>query len=210
MSHQPDNQPLLVSYPRHTPTTWSNSSPLDPALNVAIRHIATKCLPSGWDQVERFEDAPTTLQAVTEYATRNGRLCIATEDSEGTIYDCADTNHHLRAWHDSVHYRHQLRFDVAGEAAATYIQCAQLYRVYGDNDRSRHWCSLLLADILGLVIHYQRTRRWPKNKRAGTINEAKNWKFIAAEIADTIAADPANHEQLALELAARTWGPGKA
>jgi len=194
---------FIVTYPTRTPTSFP-SNPLDPALNVAVRHMAMRCCPAGWDTVEKFEDAPTTLQAVTEYATRNGRLCIASEDSDGTIYDCADTNHHLRAWHDSVHFRHQIGFHVAGEAAATYVQVAQLYRVYGVNAESRRWAELLLADILGLVIHYQRSRRWPKHKRNGTINEAKNWTFVAKEISEQCLGG--GHEYAALELAAKTWG----
>jgi len=193
---------MLVTVPRHTPTSFP-FNPVDPALNAAVRHIATKVCPVGWDEVEKFEDAPTTLQAVIEYAEREGKLCIATEDSEGTIYDCADTNVHLRAWHDSCHYRHRLAFNVAGEAAATYVMVAQLYHLYGTGERSRYWAALLLSDILGLVIHYQQTRKFPKNKRAGTLNGYKRWRMIADELATCIGM---HHETLALALSEKTWG----
>lgn len=199
--------PIVNAYPKHTPTSFP-SNPYDREWNVATRRMAGITCPSGWDQVERFEDAPTSLQAVIEYANRVGRLCIAMEDSDGTLYDCADTNHHLRAWHDSVHYRHQLQFNVAGEAAAVYVQCAQLLRVYGDSGRTRDWMRLLLADIVGLVLYHQRTKRWPKNKRGGTLNEAKLWGPVAAEIAEAYNAleDKRNHEEAALLLARKTWG----
>lgn len=194
---------IVVCLPRHTPTTFPQN-PLDRDLNIAVRHIASVVCPAGWNEVEKFEDAPTTLQAVTEYAKREGRLCIATEDSSGTIYDCEDTNVHLRAWHDSLHFRHQLGFHTAGEAAATYVMVAQLCHLYGTGDRSIKWASLILADILGLVLHYQRTRKFPKNKRAGTINEQKKWVLIAKEIAEHCTGK--DHEAKALSLSARTWG----
>lgn len=194
---------MFLSRPRHM-ATLSSSSPLDVELNAAVRTIANKVCPVGWHEVEKFEDAPTTLQAVVDYAKQNGRLCIATEDSEGTIYDCPDTNVHLRAWHDSCHYRYHLAFNTAGEAAATYVMVAQLYRLYGAGERERYWASLLLADILGLVLHFQRTRKFPKNKRAGTLNERKRWVLIANEIADNCTGP--DHEALALALSAKTWG----
>lgn len=197
----------INSYPKHTPT-FNKASPLDPAWNVAVRHMANRTCPSGWDEVPTFAEAPTTLYDLTLYAQTNGRLCVATEDSDGTIFDCADTNVHLRAWHDSIHFRHQIAFTVAGEAAATYAQVGQLYTVYGYNDKTVRWASLLLSDILGLVIHRKQAGKYPKNKRAGTINGAKRWLHIAHQIGvltgDT--ADGRSREQIALSMAKADWG----
>jgi hypothetical protein len=193
----------INALPKHTPT-MNPANPVDIGYNVAVRHMAQRLLPAGWDEVAKFEDAPTTLQGITEYATRNGRLCIATEESDGTIFDCADTNVHLRAWHDSVHFRHQTAFNVAGEAATVYVQVAQLYRVFGFNEKTVRWASLLLADILGLVLHVKQTGKYPKNKRAGTVNAAPKWKRVAIQIAETcnaLACEPA-----ALELSKAEWG----
>lgn len=187
------------------PATYGTpANPVDLGWNIAVQTLAKKCLPNGYDVVERFEDAPTTLQAVSEYAKAKGRLCVAAEDSDGTIFDCPETNIALRAWHDSVHYRFHLAFTVAGEAAAVYVQAAQVYRVYGVSPKTIRWVQLLLADILGLVIHHKRTGKYPTNKRAGCVNEAKKWKHCAELIADQCRG--AGHEQAALRLARENWG----
>lgn len=196
----------INAYPKHMPTQ-RKFNPVDIGWNVAVRTIANKVCPSGWDEVATFDEAPTTLAQINAYAAAHNRLCIATEDSEGTIFDCADTNVHLRAWHDSVHFRHQIAFTVAGEAAAVYVQAAQVYRVYGHNDRTVRWVSLLLADILGLVINHKQTGRYPKNKRAGTNNASHGWKYLANKIGEECFGS--THEQLALAMAAEAWGPYK-
>lgn len=188
-------------------TTIYGNTPHDLGLNCAIRTLANKCVPAGWDQVKTFDEAPTSLAEVLRYAREHGRLCIAEEDSDGTIYACEETNWHLRAWHDSVHYRHLIAFNAAGEAAATYVQVAQLYRVYGrthPKDMLIEWASILLADILGLVHYHQRTGLWPKNKRAGTLKHAPEWRTQAELIWDTCQGQ--HHEQLALNLATSKWG----
>lgn len=186
----------------HAPVNGAN--PVDPGWNVAVRHIANKVCPSGWDEVATFAEAPTTLETMTAYAKEHGRLCVATEDSDGTIFDCADTNVHLRAWHDSVHFRHQLAFTVAGEAAAVYVQAAQVYRLYGYSEMTVRWVQLLLADILGLVIHHKMTGKYPKNKRNGCVNAARQWKNVAEQIGQACSGE--FHERRALYLAQENWG----
>lgn len=182
------------------------ANPVDASWNVVVRHIATQVLPNGFDVVEKFADAPTTLEALTAYANEHGRLCIASEDCEGTIFDCADTNLCLRAWHDSVHYRHQLAFNVAGEAAAVYIQAAQVFHLYGVTPRSIWWVQLLLADILGLVINFKMRGTYPKNKRAAA-KYAKQWRDCAQRIGKAVSeAAPEDHEAAALKLAVEDWG----
>lgn len=187
--------------------TVYGKEPVDLGLNCAVRTLATICCPNGWDLVPTFEEAPTTLNGVIEYANEHGRLCIAMEDSGGTIYDDEETNWHLRAWHDSVHYRHKLAFNAAGEAAATYVQVAQLYRKYRNTHPREvlvRWGSLILADILGLVHYHQRTGLWPKNKRAGTLKQAPGWETQASLIFDECAGH--DHEDKALSLSASKWG----
>jgi len=187
------------------PTFQQN--PVDAGLNVAVKHMARRLHPTGWDQVKRFDEAPTTLDAVLAYYQQHGRVCIAEEDSDGTIYDCADTNHHLRAWHDAVHVIHCFAFNAAGEAAAVYVQIAQLAAVYGINDRTRQWVPLLMADILGLVHYHHRTNGWPMDKRTWTLNEATRWTIEAGALLDVLEADdPSNYEATAIERARLKWG----
>ena len=187
--------------------TIYGNEPHDLGLNMAVRTLASITCPNGWDLVPTFEEAPTTLQDVIAYAKEHGRLCIAMEDSDGTIYADEETNWHLRAWHDSIHFRHKLAFTAAGEAAASYVQVAQLYRKYHKTHSREQlvvWGSLILADILGLVHYHQRTGLWPKNKRAGTLKNAPGWATQAELIFDECQGP--DHEEKALRLSAGKWG----
>lgn len=192
MNMQPTR--IIVTHP---------ANPVDRGWNIAVRHLATVTCPRGWKEYPTFAEAPTTLEELIAHADKYGQLGIATEDSEGTLFDCADTNVHLRAWHDSVHLRHKLSFTVAGEAAAVYVQAAQVYRLYGVNDQAVRWVQLLLADILGLVIYHKQTGKYPKNKRAGTVNAAPKWKQLAQRLGQCTGDD---HEQAALAMAKLDWG----
>lgn len=195
---------LFADFTKADHAALNRANPVDAGWNICVRHIANKVCPNGWDEFPTFDEAPTTLAALTDYGVKHGRLGIATEDSEGTIFDCADTNVHLRAWHDSVHFRHQLSFTVAGEAAAVYVQAMHVYHLYGVNDRTIYWVQLLLADILGLVIHVKQTGKYPTNKRAGTVNAAPRWKSVA--IALSVLDRGSSHEQAALAFAKEHWG----
>lgn len=183
-------------------------NPVDASLNVAVKMLANRANPRGWDQVRRFSDAPTTLAGVQTYHRNSGgKVLIAEEDSDGTIYDCADTNHHLRAWHDAIHIKYGFQFNAAGEAAAAYVHVAQVAMAYGVNDKTRRWAALLLADLLGLVHYHCRTGLWPMDKREFALQGAEAWQDEADAIMDLLYVQQRDdYEEVATALASDTWG----
>lgn len=182
-------------------------NPVDVSLNVAIRHLAGVMNPAGWHQKPTFEEVPTTYEGIVAYYEEHGRIVIAEEDSDGTIYDCADTNHHLRAWHDALHIRYKLAFDAAGEAAASYVHIAQITQLYGCGDRTRAWAALLLGDLLALVHYHNRTGLWPSDKRATCLKWAEEWRDEANALVDELSkVHESNRVTIALARAERKWG----
>lgn len=184
--------------------------PYSSTMNAIVTAMAQITNPNGYDLVATFEEAPTTLEAVVAYHKEHGKLCIAAEDSDGTIYADASVNHDLRAWHDSVHVKHGFEFNAAGEAAAVYVQIAQVVYcdLYGERAH-KEAARLLLADILGLVHYHLRTGKWPRNKAKSTVAEAIKWKDEADRIVVALYSLPTrslyNYEQEAIRLAAK-WG----
>lgn len=187
-------------------TLVSKADPVDPALNAAILHLASVTCPKGWHVVEKFTDAPTTLISIKDYAYKHGVFCVASEDSEGTIYDDVEVNIALRAWHDSVHYRHSFAFNTAGEAAACFVQIAQMVHLYGDTERTRQWAEFLLTDLLGLVIYHRQTGMWPKDKRGGVLKNAPKWRELASRLCFEFAKAGKDHETVAVRIAQSEWG----
>jgi len=182
-------------------------NPVDASLNVAVKLLANKANPHGWDQVKRFVDAPTTLYDQQAYLMAHGKVCIAEEDSDGTIYDCADTNHHLRAWHDAIHMAHDFAFNAAGEAAAAYVHIAQLAARYGINATTRRWSALLLADLLGLVHYHCRTGLWPMDKREFALQGAEGWQDEANALLDDFCIRmPEESVGIAISRSRAKWG----
>lgn len=185
--------------------------PLDIGFNIATRSIANRLNRTGWDEVEKFEDAPTTYEEVQAYYKQHGRLCIAQEASKFSIFDCEDTNVHYRAWHDAVHVTKGFKFNVAGEAATCSVQIAMLYRLYGDNPATRRWCRILLADTLGLVLYFQRNGTWPLDEAKRRIVEETmhEWDGMTDALLDCIGlAGPEEREQhrAAIMYVQHHWG----
>lgn len=185
--------------------------PLDIGFNIATRSIANRLNRTGWDEVEKFEDAPTTFAEVVAYYEEHGRLCIAQEASAHSIFDCEDTNVHYRAWHDAVHVVNGFQFNVAGEAATCCIQIAMLYRLYGDNPVTRRWCRILLADTLGLVLYFQRTGTWPadEEKRPSVVETMNEWDGMVDALLDRIGLAgnaEADQHAAAISYVREHWG----
>lgn len=181
-------------------------NPVAIGLNIAIAHLCSITCPRGYHTVETFNEAPTTLLGVVKYANEHGVLCIATEDSDGTIYDSPGINHDLRAWHDSVHFRHGFQFNAAGEAAAAYVQVAQMAAIYGDNPDTAYWAALLLTDLLGLVHYHQRTELWPTDKRKFVMERVDEWALEAGKLVTLCAQAGTRHEDTAIARSRGKWG----
>lgn len=183
-------------------------NPVDPALNAAIQVMANITNPSGWDVIPTFEEAPTSLAALLDYADAHGRLGVAAQDAHGQIYDDAGIVEALRAWHDSIHYRWHFTFTVSGEAAATYAHIGQLHTKYGDTPNTRRWAELIMGDILGLVLYFHVTEEWPDRKRAFTLYQAKKWSSEASRLMDYLSSDHGycDSEVAAIYRARSKWG----
>lgn len=183
-------------------------TPLNLGLNVAIRQLSNRSHPYGYHDTPDLSVAPTTLQGIKDYANKHDRFMIWSGDCDGTIYGCPETNMDLRAWHDKVHYDYNLEFNTAGEAAAVYIQIAQLMVVYGKNrSELEEWASILLTDILGLVVYHKRTAgKWPENKYQGTVENLPLWRPLGASIVETLRRAGPAPVLAALMLATKEWG----
>jgi hypothetical protein len=180
-------------------------APYDIHLNVAINRLCNLSHPRGYDTTPNLDVAPTTLEQVKAYANANQRFLIWDGDCDGTLYGCPTVNANLRAWHDKAHYDYNLDFTVAGEAAAVYIQIAQLLQVYGSRDQIDDWATIIITDILSLVLYHRASgNQWPVNKRDGTIENLDRWRPMAVNLVDDLHGDPSDKN--ALRLATEVWG----
>lgn len=144
-----------------------NFRPVSPMLNVAVQMFAARVWPQGFDLSET--DAPDSLKRLkAEYAAR-GRITIYAGGSDGTIFDCADTNRMFRAWHDWAHLTLNANFSMEGETAACELQAAQIFARYGDGDTGRGMVAVLRAEIIGQARFWQRNRRFVSRQRAFTM-----------------------------------------
>lgn len=185
-------------------------NPVDPVLNVAIKMLARKYNPCGWDQVKTFAEAPSSLEYVQDYERQHGKLCIAEEASDDTIFDCRDTNWHFRAWHDRVHADHNFEMTAAGEANTAYVQCAHMFEFYGDTAQTRYWFALLLTEVVGMAHFFQRHGSFPMDQRQFVIATYSSWETEANALMDDLTAG--RHEGYlratvtAARRAASRWG----
>lgn len=133
------------------------TKPLDIGFNVAVRHIASRLFPCGFDTTPDELFAPMTLDGLKDHIAATGRMLVWEGASDGTIFACADTNHHFRAWHDWCHWRHDLPFDLAGERAVAEVQKSHLATLYRGNPSLARWQRLIDIEVTGQVEHYHTT-----------------------------------------------------
>lgn len=144
-----------------------NFRPVSPMLNCAVHLFCAQVWPQGFDLSET--EAPDSLKRLkAEFASR-GRITIYSGGSDGTIFDCPDTNRMFRAWHDWAHLHLDANFSLEGETRACELQCAQILARYGDGDTGQDMARVLRAEIIGQAQFWQRNRRYVTRQRAFTL-----------------------------------------
>jgi hypothetical protein len=179
--------------------------PLDLGLNIAVMSMAQRTNPYGWDIVDNFVSAPSSLSDLNRAVNSTGKLVVWGGGSDTSIYACPEHNAAFRAWHDSVHWRHQLPMNFAGEAATVYVQIKHLLTQYGLETETEDWAALLLCEVIGQNLTYIQTGEYPADQRAYTEANVDNWKRLARQVCSELEADDVNELQ-AIRLAQETWG----
>jgi len=118
------------------------------------------------------DSAPSTFQELN--ASKTATLTVWTGASQGTVWGLESSNWHFRAWHDSIHLRHQFDFSKSGELKATEVQCVEASRLVGDS-----FASIIEAEVKGQVEHFEKFGRFPENQlefileylRTGALNQ---------------------------------------
>ena len=81
-------------------------------LNAAVLAMVNNLLPMGYDV---SDNAPDTYEKLVNHVNKTGRILVWSGASETTIYGDREVNYAFRAWHDYVHFTHQLGFSVLDE-----------------------------------------------------------------------------------------------
>lgn len=141
-------------------------APLDIAFNVAVRTIASRLFPCGFDVTSDASEAPDTLDKLTAHIERTGRLLVWNGASDSTIFADPETNWAFRAWHDWTHWRYQLPFVLAGEREVAERQCADLALVYPGRPELIGWQRLIRIEVVGQASYFESKGRFPDDQYA--------------------------------------------
>lgn len=160
--------------------------PLDTAFNVAVNHMASRVLPTGFDTTDNKDEAPASLEDLNAHVAKTGRIIVWTGNSDKTIYACPDTNWAARAWHDWGHWYLQADFTAAGEAKVAELQKMQLGLVYGRTSaRIKYWQDLIDIEVNDQVAYFERYGEFPEDQMRFATNAmqarayAKGWGAVA-------------------------------
>lgn len=150
--------------------------PLYQPLNDAVHAIVSKLLPQGYNV---SNEAPDTLQGITDYYRSTGRLCVSSLASTDTIYGDPATNHAARAWHDYHHIKGKFAFNLLGEVATFKAQAEDLAEYFNPYDTvteepHRIARAYLRADIVGQTEFYHVHKRFVVRQRAFCLAYVRN------------------------------------
>jgi hypothetical protein len=145
------------------------NKPLDLGFNIAVRTIAARLFPCGFDITADESAAPSTLEALQAHIEATGRMLVWSGASDHTIFACPETNWAFRAWHDWAHWRYALPFDLAGERAVCEVQKANLATVYPGRPSLPLWGRILDLEITAQAEHFTTTGSFPIDQVAFTL-----------------------------------------
>lgn len=132
------------------------------SFNIAVRTIAARLFPCGYDVAEV---APESLEELTAHIAATGRMLVFSGASDSTIYTCRETNYAFRAWHDWCHWKGSHPFTIAGERAVMEMQRDHLRTVYGNHPDLPLWDAILEAEIIAQAERHESTGAFPMDQR---------------------------------------------
>ena len=147
---------------------------IDLRLNAAILTIASRLFPAGYD----LDDAAPSGLADLQERMNAYRKRVWSGASATTIYGDPEVNYAFRAWHDYHYWRSGLDFTPHHEAIVAELQCADIIKVYGDSEMTRHWCEIIRAEVIGQMAHFYLHGDYPVDQMA----------FVQAYLKDKIVA----------------------
>jgi hypothetical protein len=139
---------------------------LDIEFNAAVAHLADKTARG----FRVAEVAPQTYEEVIRQIDRHGIIVVWSGASEHTIFGHPGINYAFRAWHDWCHWRGGHDFSPSGEIAVAHMQREQLIALYGDTPRTRRWCKIIEAEIIGQIGYREQHSEFPVNQYAFVVD----------------------------------------
>lgn len=147
--------------------------PIDTSLNVAVLHMASQILPTGFDVADVAPDNWEDLKALLDAGQR---LTVWSGGSEKTIFADREVNFAFRAWHDWTHYRGNFDFSPLGEIMTCEQQIRDLAKVYGGGNSVKRWAPILRCEIIGQALHNALTGEFPDDQRAFYESTREYWE----------------------------------
>lgn len=142
---------------------------LDIEFNAAVAHLADKTARG----VRIADIAPQTYEEVIYQIETHGVIVVWSGASQHTIFGDPETNYAFRAWHDWCHWCGKSDFSPSGETAAAYMQREQLIALYGDTPRTRRWCKIIEAEIIGQIRYREQHGEFPIDQYAFVVDYLK-------------------------------------
>lgn len=107
------------------------------------------------------------FQALLLYAEK-GVIPVWTGESDRTIFGSSRVNHLFRFWHDYIHIKHRLGFDLEGESIVAAIQQYELPQEFIFEKELIH------IEVVGQAQYYFVNSQFHSNQREFTIEYLNN------------------------------------
>lgn len=147
--------------------------PFSLAFNIAVQAMTRRIFPTGFDV---GPGAPGNYGELIAYVEKHHRFMVSSENSDNTIFACAETNACFRAWHDWTHYILRAPFTLDGELAVAHRQIEDITRVFGHDSDAQTFAVLIMCEVYGQALYRMKHGEFPGDQRDFTINWlTKRW-----------------------------------
>jgi hypothetical protein len=138
--------------------------------------------------VDKQDDAPQTLHTLREYVKEHGRLIVALEHGETSIYGDAKANAWFRAFHDLGHLVYNREMTYEEEVQLALTQWGDLVPIFREMGATRNLIQdlyrLYLFDTVGQSRYCLLTGRFPNDQMAfvENLHAVLDWEVAGADV----------------------------
>lgn len=122
-------------------------------------------------QYRVMDKVPENFETLKAFVSEHGYIPVWSGSSDNTIFSSSEVNYAFRAWHDSVHLKLNVGFDLSGEIATAVEQCRTAVQGGLTADLGR----VIMIEVVEQALHFFSTGKFVENQKLFFLNKFRGY-----------------------------------